>query len=57
MDRQDVMDTFAILANSQGFYGRLLQQINWMDEEEQDEYFSQFKDCEDALDVVMVVES
>lgn len=56
MDRQDVMDTFAILANSQGFYGRLLQQINWMDEEEQDEYFSQFKDCEDALDVVMVVE-
>ncbi|HKM08492.1 MAG TPA: hypothetical protein VJ869_16155 [Sphaerochaeta sp.] len=56
MDRQDVMDTFAILANSQGFYGRLLQQVVRMDEEEQDEYFSQFKDCEDALDVVMVVE-
>ncbi len=56
MDRKYVLNIIAELAHSQGFYGRLLQQINWMDEEEQDEYFSQFKDCEDALDVVMVVE-
>ena len=47
-----------MLARSQGFYGRLLHNLNAREAMGEDltPFFAQFKGCKDAVDVVMVVE-
>ena len=58
MARKEVMGVFGMLARSQGFYGRLLRDLNAREAAGEDltPFFDQFKDCKDAVDVVMVVE-
>lgn len=52
------MGVFGMLARSQGFYGRLLRDLNAREAAGEDltPFFDQFKNCKDAVDVVMVVE-
>jgi len=38
MNRQQILDTFRSLAKGQGFYGRLLEYIYSMEENERDRY-------------------
>ncbi len=57
MNESEVLDVFRMLAQSQGFYGRLLKGLEELDDDElRADYFSHFEDCKDALDVVMKVE-
>ena len=58
MARKEVMGVFGMLARSQGFYGRLLRDLNASEAAGEDltPFFDQFKGCKDAVDVVMVVE-
>ena len=39
MNRDQILDTFRDLAKSQGFYGRLLANIDLLDEETRDAFF------------------
>lgn len=45
-----------MLSQSQGFYGRLLREINACPEHIQDDFFQQFEDCKSDLDVILKVE-
>lgn len=59
MTREEVLEGFASLAKSQGRYGRLLVELRQLKEDEPEAYekfFEQFKDCEDMVDVVFVLE-
>lgn len=58
MARKEVMSVFETLAGSQGFYGRLLRNLRAAEANGTDltPFFAQFKNCKDAVDVVMVVE-
>ena len=58
MARKEVMGVFGMLARSQGFYGRLLRDLNAHEAAGEDltPFFDKFKGCKDAVDVVMVVE-
>lgn len=44
------------LATSQGLYGRLLNALNQVDEDERDVWLSQYHDCRTMLDFVMKYE-
>lgn len=56
MAKKDVLKVFKMLARSQGSYGRILNVVGMDGENAPDGFFEQFKDCKDAVDVVMVVE-
>lgn len=56
MKRNEVVTLFESLSHSQGFYGRLLRSIAETTEENRVQFFKQFEDCTDALDVIMLVE-
>ena len=56
MKRQEILDTIKMLANSQGFYGRLYEQI--VTAENKDEILEDLenKKFKDALDLVFFFE-
>lgn len=56
--RDLVFKTCRTFAPSQGFYGRLLRDLEQLEAENEDlaEFWAQFEDCKDVLDVVMVLE-
>jgi hypothetical protein len=56
MDKEDVLNVFRELAQSQGFYGRILRDIGWNGENVDDSFWEQFKDCTTDVDVVLVME-
>lgn len=57
--RDLVFKTCRTFAGSQGFYGRLLRDLEQLEAENEDlsEFWAQFEDCKDTLDVVMVLEA
>jgi len=58
MNREQILSTFRSLAMSQGFYGRLLEQIDSADEEARDAFLSHLESMNfgDAVDLVMYIE-
>jgi hypothetical protein len=56
--RDLVFKTCRTFAPSQGFYGRLLRDLERLEAENEDlaEFWEQFEDCKDVLDVVMKLE-
>lgn len=56
--REMVLTTIRPLASSQGFYSRLLQEIQEAESEGQDltEFYEQFDDCKSILDVIFKLE-
>ena len=56
--RDLVFKTCRIFAPSQGFYGRLLRDLEELEAENEDlsEFWAQFADCKDTLDVVLKLE-
>lgn len=58
MNREEVMGVFSMLAGSQGFYGRLIRDIEAREDagEDMSDFFGQFANCRDAVDVIMIVE-
>lgn len=58
MNREQILSTFRSLAHSQGFYGRLLEQIDSVDEETREAFLSDLesRNFKDAVDLVMWIE-
>ena len=58
MNREQILATFRNLAMSQGFYGRLLNQIYSVDEETREAFLSDLesRNFHDAVDLVMWIE-
>lgn len=58
MKREQILATFRSLAMSQGFYGRLLDQIDSVDEETREAFLSDLesRNFRDAVDLVMWIE-
>ncbi len=58
MNREQILSTFRSLAMSQGFYGRLLEQIDSVDEETRDNFLSHLESMNfgDPVDLVMYIE-
>ena len=58
MNREQILDAFRSLAHSQGFYGRLLEQIDSVDEETREDFLSDLESrhFRDVVDLVMWVE-
>ena len=58
MDRQAIRGTFEMLAQSQGFYGRLLRDIDEMNEEDQERFWSDLEsqNFKDAVDLILFIE-
>lgn len=60
MNRKEVMDVFESLAQSQGMYGRMIRAIREAEErgdvEVVEDFFSEFENCEDAVDVILKFE-
>lgn len=58
MNREQILATFRSLAASQGFYGRLLDQIDSVDEETREAFLSDLesRNFRDAVDLVMWIE-
>ena len=56
MTREQVKAEIRQLANHQGFYGRLLEELNEAPEEDQNAFYDQFKDCNDIVDFIMTIE-
>lgn len=58
MNREQILDVFRSLAQSQGFYGRLLEQIDYVDEEAREAFLSDLesRNFKDAVDLVMWIE-
>ena len=58
MNRQQILDAFRSLAKGQGFYGRLLEYINSMDEGERDTYLLNLErqNFKDAVDLALYLE-
>lgn len=56
--RDLVFNTCRLFAPSQGFYGRLLRDLEELEAENEDlsEFWAQFADCKDPLDVVLKLE-
>lgn len=51
-----ILSWIQTLATSQGMYGRLLNALNQVDEDERDVWLSQYHDCNTMLDFVMKYE-
>lgn len=58
MNREQILDAFRYLARSQGFYGRLLEQIDSVDEETREAFLSDLesRNFRDVVDLVMWIE-
>lgn len=58
MNREQILATFRSLAMSQGFYGRLLEQIYSVDEETREAFLSDLesRNFRDDVDLVMWIE-
>jgi hypothetical protein len=58
MNREQILATFRSLAMSQGFYGRLLEQINSVDEEAREAFLSDLesRNFQDPVDLAMWIE-
>ena len=58
MKRNEIISTIETLAMSQGFYGRLLERINGLDEEQYEELMEHLErqNFGDAVDMVMYFE-
>ena len=56
MTREQVKAEIRQLANHQGFYGRLLEELNEAPEEDQNAFYDQFADCKDIVDFIMAIE-
>lgn len=58
MNREQILDAFRSLACSQGFYGRLLEQIDSVDEETREAFLSDLesRNFRDVVDLVMWIE-
>ena len=58
MNREQILDAFRSLAMSQGFYGRLLKQINDVDEETREAFLSDLesRNFSNVVDLVMWIE-
>lgn len=58
MNRKQILDAFRSLSRSQGFYGRLLEQIDSVDEETRDAFLSDLesRNFRDVVDLVMWIE-
>lgn len=59
MDRQEIRSTFEMLACSQGFYGRLLRDIDSSPEDVQEEIWSELEEqnFKDSVDLILYIES
>ena len=62
MKRDDILNVFAELAQSQGFYGRLLRDLREMEECDPDSYEEVMTQLEeqnfhDALDLILYIET
>ena len=58
MNREQILDAFRSLAHSQGFYGRLLEQIDSVDEETREDFLSDLESrhFRDVVDLVLRIE-
>ena len=56
MTRKQVKAEIRQLAKHQGFYGRLLEDLNEAPEEDQNAFYDQFADCKDIVDFIMTIE-
>ena len=58
MNREQILDAFRSLAMSQGFYGRLLERIDSVDEETREAFLSDLesRNFGDVLDLIMWIE-
>ena len=58
MSKKQVMNLIDNLARSQGFYGRLGRSIREAEANGVDttEWFEQFADCKEGIDVIMMIE-
>lgn len=58
MTRNEVMNNIKMLACSQGFYGRMLRDIEEAEANGEDltEFFEQFNDCKDPVDMILLIE-
>lgn len=54
MTVKEIRKLIKSLASSQGFYTRLNNQLQYIDDD--DEFFNQFKDCKDSLDIILTLE-
>ena len=59
MTRKEILDVFADLAQSQGFYGRLLHWLANTDEEEREAYLSDLEaqNFKDSIELILYIES
>ena len=62
MKREDILNVFAELAQSQGFYGRLLRDLMEMKDEDPELYERvmtnwEEQDFHDALDLILYIET
>ena len=58
MNREEMRQVFEDLAMSQGLYGRLLRDIDEMDEEDREKVWSDLEsqNFKDAVDLIMYIE-
>ena len=58
MNRDEIREVFKQLAMSQGFYGRLLRQIDEADEEARENFWKDLEDqnFKDSVDVILYIE-
>ena len=58
MKREEIINTFILLSQSQGFYGRLLNLLNTMEAEKKEAFLTILEDqnFKDMLDLIMWIE-
>jgi len=58
MNREQIIDSFRILANSQGSYGRILNHLDNISDDERDDILSNLEkqNFKDIVDLVMFIE-
>lgn len=58
MNRDEIREVFKQLAMSQGFYGRLLRQIDEADEEARENFWKDLEDqnFKDSVDLILYIE-
>jgi len=56
MNQDEVMGVFEMLSLSQGLYGRILREVDRLNEGEKEEFLKMFEGCKTPLDVILLVE-
>lgn len=58
MNRDEIREVFRQLAMSQGFYGRLLRQIDEADEEAREKFWNDLEEqnFKDSVDLILYIE-